>query len=545
MKKYFSSALLALALVGGFSSCEEQKVEPVTTVINISEANRTQEFGKTAETRFVEVTAEKLFDLKSTDESWCKVKRTGNGLRITGINIDVTENPRAAARQCEVLIWSKGTDTTRVQIRQTSADPVLTVDQEKVLVKGTLDFTVAVKANFGYKVSMPEWISQTGEPTAEGVHSFLCAALAEGSEPREGEIVFAAESLEGVTPVKVLVRQEVPVQKKLPVAPTFELKNAEWADLFFVKNGCVNAKTHADDIWSDRKNAWDRAELRTGAKTPASVWNDALKCYVADYPAATNDTYYAIMYDDKKSSETVKFDCEPTAIQGGFSWETYLRVSDVSQEYIRPFGNFDAKGNGQIGFGYQIINGNGQFTGSNMNCRFSHISTGKWNTEKFVHIVVVYNTKPNNTFQIYMDGKLMGESDPMGDWTSVSWDQIRGLGLGGNLVQPTNNVWKTEIRDGMVGQIAYFRWYQTPMTKDAVSARYAAVSTRAGLTKINALRKMVEDTLPAKSKGCSKELQVAIAEGITIGQKLMGDFATTDSMIATYLTYAQELLDFE
>lgn len=109
---------------------------------------------------------------------------------------------------------------------------------------------------------------------------------------------------------------------------------------------------------------------------------------------------------------------------------------DISQEYIRPFANFDARGNGQLGLGLQFVSGVAQFTCSNMNSQYQHMQIDGWQTDKFYHILVVYQGSKResneNTMTLYVDGQKIDETGTLGEWTTVVWDKIRGIGIGGN-----------------------------------------------------------------------------------------------------------------
>ena len=199
--------------------------------------------------------------------------------------------------------------------------------------------------------------------------------------------------------------------------------------------------------------------------------------------------------------------------------------------------------------GLQIIGGQAQFTCANMIPQYQHIEIGPWNTDKYYHIAAVYqgSKRPGgNTMVLYVDGVQVGESAALGEWTTVVWDKIRGIGLGGNFAQPSDDDPAVLIKDGMVGEIAFFRWYSDELAAADVSARYNTIAARAASSKFTDLRTMVETTLPAKSdSGVSGELQAAIQEAIVLGESLMGDFETTEQTVDTYLSYARELLEFE
>lgn len=542
MKKLFFFPALLLLLAGAFTACDDDNTEEGPKAIRISTEDLTQQFTLEGESRFVAVTHSKLFDLKSSDPSWCNVKRTGNGLRITGINITVDKNTQAADRSAEITIWADDVDPVVIQVSQSAAPAALSVKEKSILVKGTLTFNLTVTANFEIEFVLPAWVTQNNEVTGEGTHSFTAEAVEDGAEPRTGEIVVKAKTLTGVNPVTIPIRQEPASDKKMPELPTIPAPafTAKWVDLYFVKDGYANTPTNTDT------EGTDRVELRTGAKTPASVWNNTLNCYVASYPEATSDTYYAAIFDDRVTSN---FNSEPTAIQAGFTMETYLKVSDVTQEYIRPFANFDARGNGQLGLGLQIINGTAQFTCSNMNSNYRHMTIGPWDTGKYYHIMVVYQKSKGstgNTMILYVDGEKVDETGAMGDWTTVVWDKIRGIGIGGNFAQPTDDNPAVVIKDGMIGEVAFFRWYSDELTAANAATRYAAITTRASSAKFADLKTMVETTLPVKAEtGISGELKAAISEAIKIGWSLMGNFETTEETVTAYLKYADELLDFE
>lgn len=543
MKKLFFLPALLLLFAGIFTACDDDNTEDSFNGIQISTEDLTQQFSRESQSRFVSVTHSKLFDLKSSDDSWCHVKRTGNGLRITGIGITVDENTLAADRNAEVTIWAKDVEPVTIQVSQSAAPAALSVKEKSILIKSQLSFNLTVTANFEIEFTLPEWITQNDEVTGEGTHTFTATSIEDGSDPRNGEIIAKAKTLAGVEPVVIPVRQEPASDKKLPELPTIPTPafSAKWVDLYFVKDGYKNTPTNPDT------EGTDRVELRTGAKAPASIWNEGLSCYVASYPEATSDTYYAAVYDDRQTSN---FNSEPTAIQGGFTLETYLKVSDISQEYIRPFANFDARGNGQLGLGLQFVSGVAQFTCSNMNSQYQHMQIDGWQTAKFYHILVVYQgskrESKENTMTLYVDGRKIDETGALGDWTTVVWDKIRGIGIGGNFAQPSDDDPAVLIKDGMVGEIAMFRWYSDELTAEEVTTRYESVTARTSSSKFADLKTMIETTLPAKSdSGVSGELQAAIKDAINLGWKLMGDFETTPETVTAYLAYAQELLDFE
>lgn len=542
MKKTFLLSLLSLLTFGVLTACKDDDTDDSDRGIQIDAVSLHQEFGQEAETRFVPVTHSKIFDLKSSDDSWCHVKRTGNGLQITGINITVDENLQAQSREADITIWARDADPVVIEVIQRAAPAELSVKEKSILIRNQLIFNLTVMANFEVDFELPAWIQRTSEDVTQGIYTFMAEALEQDGEPRESEIVVKAKQIENVEPVVVPVRQEQGSETQLPEAPTIpepEYK-AYWTDLYFVKDGYCNVPTNPN------VEGEDRVEIRAGAKTPASVWSDAVKCYVASYSEATSDTFYAAVFDDRMTSNVYS---EPTAIQHGFTMETYLKVSDVSQEYIRPFANFDARGNGQLGLGLQIINGDAKFSCANMSSQYQHIEVGPWNTEKYYHIVAVYqgSKRPGgNTMVLYVDGVQVGESAALGEWTTVVWDKIRGIGIGGNFAQPSDDDPAVLIKDGMVGEIAFFRWYSDELTVADVTARYNMIAARAACPKFADLRTMVETTLPVKAdSGVSGELRTAIQEAISLGESLMGNFETTEPTVDAYLSYAHKLLEFE
>lgn len=542
MKRTCLLSLLSLLTLGVLTACKDDDTGDVARGIQIDAAALHQEFGPEAETRFVSVTHSKIFDLKASDDTWCHVKRTGNGLQITGINITVDENLLAQSRQADITIWARDADPVVIEVIQRAAPAELNVKEKSVLIRNQLIFNLTVTANFEVEFATPEWIRMTAEGPVQGLYTFMAEDLEPGDPARDGEIVVKAKQLEDVEPVVIPVRQEPLDDAQLPEVPEIPVPKyqAYWTDLYFVRDGYCNVPTNPE---TEGEN---RVEVRTGAKTPVSVWSDVAKCYVASYPASTSDTYYAAIFDDRVTSNILS---ESTAIQSGFTMEIYLKVSDVSQEYIRPFANLDARGNGQLGLGLQIIGGQAQFTCANMIPQYQHIEIGPWNTDKYYHIAAVYqgSKRPGgNTMVLYVDGVQVGESAALGEWTTVVWDKIRGIGLGGNFAQPADDDPAVLIKDGMVGEIAFFRWYSDELAAADVAARYNTITARAASSKFADLRTMIETTLPAKAdSGVSGELKTAIQEAITLGENLMGNFETTEQTVDTYLSYTRKLLEFE
>lgn len=534
MKKLFFLPALLLLFAGTFTACDDDNPEEGPRAIQISPEDLTQQFDKQAESRFVAVTHSKLFDLKSSAPSWCNIKRTGNGLRITGINISVEENTLAASRSAEVTIWADDVDPVVIQVTQSAAPATLHVKEKAILVKSMLTFSLTVTANFEVDFELPEWITQNEGTPEEGTHSFTAGAIEDGAEPRAGNIVVKAKTLTGVAPVTIPVTQEPASDKKLPEPPTVPDAqfSAKWVDLYFTKDGYRNTPTN-------ESTGADRVEVLTGAKTPASVWSDALHCYVASYPEATTDTYYAALYRNADKS----INAEPKAIQGGFTMETYLKATNTQTGYVRPFANLDIYSHASLGFGFQTIDGSAQFTCVGETGGYKHIQYGAWDPNAYYHIVIVWSGKEdpsNNPMILYVNGQKIGESGNIGGWTTVTWDNIWAIGIGGNFDVQGG------IRDGMTGEIAFFRWYADKLSEADITARYNALTARASSSGFADLKTMIATTLPAKAEtGISGELKTAITAAIETGWNLMGNFETTDATVTAFLAYTQELLDYE
>lgn len=548
MKKYFFSTALMLLVCGLSAACNDDDTGGhKTPAIEIDTEDLTQEFSRETQTRFVSVVHSKLFDLRSSDDSWLTVKRTGNGLQINGINITVAENTLAAERTAEVTIWTEDVETIKITVTQSGAEAVLSAAEQSVLVKNTLSFNLNVTANMDVVFDLPTWITQDNEVTGQGTHSFTATAL-ENDTPRSGEIVIRAENVQGVTPVTIPVKQEPMAEIILPNLPTIPAPqfSAKWLDLFFINGGYRNTPSNT------ATESPSRIELRTGSNTPPSVWNSSIRSYVASYPAATHDTYYVAMYDERLTTD---IDAGTGAIQNGFTLETYLKVSDISASRIRPFATINVHGGlgiDNVGIGFQIVDGQAEFICANMNNQIQHLPIGAaWDTNKFYHIMAVYtgSQKPDNKVTLYVDGEEVGHTGALGDWTSLSWDDYyRGIGIGGNFAKLVWNGIEPGgmLHDGMIGEIAFFRWSTDEMTAQGVATRYAAVTSRASLTAFDQLKTMIETTLPAKAtSGVTNEVRKAIEEAIELGWSLMGNFETTQSTVNDYLDYAAQLLELE
>lgn len=146
----------------------------------------------------------------------------------------------------------------------------------------------------------------------------------------------------------------------------------------------------------------------------------------------------------------------------------------------------------------------------------------------------------NNPMILYVNGQKIGESGTIGGWATVTWDDIWAIGIGGNFDVQGG------IRDGMTGEIAFFRWYADKLSEADITARYNALTARASSSVFAELKTMIATTLPAKAEtGISGELKTAITAAIETGWSLMGNFETTDATVTAFLAYAQELLDYE
>lgn len=551
MKRLFFLPIALMLFAGTFPACTDSDEEPVR--IDIEQKDLTQTFTSEAAERFVNVTANKLFDLKSSDDSWCTIKRTSDEFRVTGITIAVQENLVVEGRSAEITLWSKDADPVVIKVSQAAATPYITVTEKSLLIKNNLTIGLHIQTNVEPDFELPAWITRGETDKETGVYYFTVADLG-GSAPRSGNIVVKSTTVAGVTPVTIPVKQEEPVV--LPLAPEIpkEKYDAVWSDLIFTADGYKDRAAGKDG------NAPMKI-VKGSAGAPASVWSSEINSYVISYPSIEPEKYYTVLYCDLDG-----FKADGYALEGngsGCSLEFYLKVTNTGNgNRIRPIGSFEVKnGNWGIGleiddsdaFSFKIANGNSQWNTPEL-----APDQNTWDKTKWYHMLFIYD-KPNSKVVLYVNGVKACDDRPFNagsgnTWVTLPWqDHHRGFGLGGNYrglyngeeyIPGTNKM----LTDGMTGEIAFFRWYDGSIvyTPEEVAARYAAIEARKTSAKFVTLQEMISKTLPEKAgTNISTDLKSAIDSAVEMGWNLMGNFEATEASVDAYLKYANELLNFE
>lgn len=552
MKRLFFLPAVLMLFAGIFTACTDTDEEAVR--IDISQDDLTQEFTSAASERFVNLTANKIFDLKSGDKSWCNIARTSNDYRVIGITITVDENLVVEDRETEVTVWTKDLDPVIIKVHQQAATPYIAVTEQSLIIKNNLRIELHIRTNVELDFELPEWITPSDTDEDAGIYRFTATELGTAS-PRNGNIVVKAKTMAGVTPVTIPVSQEEPVV--LPAAPEIpaEIHKAVWSDMYFTPEGYKN---RAEGMGG---NAPVRIAVGS-AGAPESVWSEELKCYVASYPTVNPKKYYTALYTDLDG-----FKADGYALEGngaGCTLEFYLKVTNTGEgKRIRPLGSFEAA-NGNWGIGLEIDDAD-SYAFRVANARSQFISPqlapddNTWDKTKWYHMLFIYD-KANDKVGLYVNGAACDERPfNLNDdwkWITLPWqDHHRGIGLGGNYrglygneeADPNPETTKM-LLDGMTGEIAFFRWYDggTRFSAQEVATRYAAIKARESSTKFTSLRTMITETLPGKTAtNISSDLKSAIDSAVEMGWNLMGNFETTDATVDAYLEYADKLLNFE
>lgn len=496
--------------------------------IVIDPVDQSISFGKDGGLRYVPVQFEGTLTVTTDDAEWCQVRRTGNGMKVSGVEIVLAPNERGESRSTEITLHTLDAQPLLIKITQSGADPVIEVEESTLKVDDLLEVTLTITTNSNIKFEYPEWMHPGEKPMAPATHAFTVDPMPEGELFREGTITVKGSEVEAV-PVVLTVQQ-----RGLPLVPEFaeRLIPSSAVDMSFTKDGFINYGTN-DAMILD-------APGTEGA--PASVFNETLQSYVASYPEENQNRFYKVDY--------MAGDAQAVT-QGEFTFETYLKVTNVGQgKIVRPIASLFETEHAPgawyagLGFGLEIgaddiaifrISKEGDAWPANFAGNF------KVESDKYYHITFTMDKSAYpRTMRCYVNGQPTGAVSWVAWWLENVWGTQRWFGVGGN--QNNENC----VTEPMTGEIAYFRLYNYRLSDEQVSARYEDTMNRQSLSKIQALNKLISETIPAKIAAYPDgKFGEALNDALSLGWKLMSDLETTDQEVETFIEYTDQMFEYK
>ena len=186
------------------------KKPDVASIFEIDAGSRTLNFDAEAGRQTVTVNANVDFTAVSSHPEWCMA--TVLNSTTDNLNIVVSKNASFDMRSANVTVSAKNMQDLNVEVIQTSATPVLSVTQENVIVlKRQLEFSLDVHANFPVVFDLPEWISEKDKNdwvSGTKKYSFTVSPFSQPVRSRKATVtVRAASSSMDIQPVSVSVEQ--------------------------------------------------------------------------------------------------------------------------------------------------------------------------------------------------------------------------------------------------------------------------------------------------------------------------------------------------
>lgn len=251
----FVVKFLPAAMLSCICSCTS---EPY---FSIPECQLSYEFEAAGGTKFASIGSNVDFSA-SSDSDWCYVEtydHPNNNLRIT-----VYENDMAADRSAVIEVKAGNLQPKTVSVYQKAAPAYIRILTKDVLLDmETLDFSVSVKANTLYDMTLPEWIhSKEGNApsTGEVTLYFSSDEIPGGMSERTGKILLTSKEDPSLT-ASVTVTQTQEVLPILDETFDFAVGTAKqpgstsgektWASLGATTNGwTVETVNNQMNVWA-------------------------------------------------------------------------------------------------------------------------------------------------------------------------------------------------------------------------------------------------------------------------------------------------------
>jgi glycerophosphoryl diester phosphodiesterase len=195
-------------------SCAEKSEDTVVT-LEIYPPGRTVNFEPGAAYQSFTVRFGGDFRVSPDLPYWCTV--TVSDYLTDNLRISVLANETFETRTCTVSISADGVAPIDLLIRQQGVAPVLTVNQDKILVQtGKQEFSLDITTNVPFAFSLPDWITGKGDNSwVKGIktYTFLLSDLPGNLSFREGTLMISPEagSASGLKPIAVnIIQRAVP-----------------------------------------------------------------------------------------------------------------------------------------------------------------------------------------------------------------------------------------------------------------------------------------------------------------------------------------------
>ncbi len=196
IKQLNATLILLVALSFSFfvAACSGDDSEPKDTNVLIAGSEMT--FSKTGGTEFLYIRTQATLDVKSSDESWCRVVPAATASTMTlKYSVTVDANPDTSDRSTTITVTGSGSTQT-INILQTANDGLIVAQTTyNEVVGGGTDIQVKLTTNGKVSVTCNDsWITQvTTRAMADETLTFKIAS--NYGQPRTGTITFTLGSL--------------------------------------------------------------------------------------------------------------------------------------------------------------------------------------------------------------------------------------------------------------------------------------------------------------------------------------------------------------
>lgn len=197
-----------------FFSCSEKPEDTVVT-LEIYPSGRVVNFEANAAYQSFTVRSGAGFRVSSDQPDWCTV--TVSDYLTDNLRISVSANETFETRTSMVTISADGVASIDLLIRQEGVAPVLTVNQDEILVQtGKQEFSLDITTNVPFTFSFPYWITGKGDNSwVKGIktYTFSLSDLPGDLSFREGTLTISPEAVQasGLKPIVVhIVQRAVP-----------------------------------------------------------------------------------------------------------------------------------------------------------------------------------------------------------------------------------------------------------------------------------------------------------------------------------------------
>jgi len=195
-------------------SCSEKSTDALVT-LEIDPPGRTVIFDAAAAYQSFTVSSGGDFQVSSDDPDWCTV--TVSDYSTDNLRISVSGNETFETRKSTVTVSADGTDRIDLMISQKGIAPVLSANQDNILVQtGKQEFSLDISSNVPFAFSLPDWITRKGDHSwIKGVktYAFSLSGLPDGLSFREGTLMISPEAnaAPGLKPIAVnIIQRAVP-----------------------------------------------------------------------------------------------------------------------------------------------------------------------------------------------------------------------------------------------------------------------------------------------------------------------------------------------